>query len=151
MRAHAITAPTTLLETHEMSEPKIVSRSGVEGPWKHDAHLIVDKITMSDGSKMYGCTLCEATSATPSGISRHVPTHQAITDGQPDEQPQPDTGDHTITIGQVVKALVQVIEPLGDMTLDEFADTFNTSEEWRERALTAEDEVRKIKKVLGLG
>jgi hypothetical protein len=135
-----------------MSTPTIVSRTPVKGPWKHDAHLIAEQITMSDGSTTYGCTLCDATSPTPSGISRHAPSHQDITGEQPDEQTPPrGSGDHTITVGQVIKALVQVIEPLGDMTLDEFAEAFNTSEEWRERALTAEAEVNKIKKVLGLG
>jgi hypothetical protein len=134
-----------------MPKPKIVSRTRVEGPWKHDAHLNVDRITMSDGSNTYGCTRCDATSATPAGISRHVHAwHQDDTDEQPAEQTQPDTGDHTITIGQVIKALVQVIEPLGDMTLDEFAQAFNTSEEWRERAQTAEAELGKVKAVLGV-
>jgi hypothetical protein len=54
-----------------------------------------------------------------------------------------------ITVGQVIKALINVIEPLGDLTLDEFADAFNDGEEWRERALTAEAELGKIKAVLG--
>lgn len=132
-------------------KPTVVSRTPVEGPWKYDAHLHVAQMTMSDGSKTYGCTKCDAASASPAGISRHVHAwHQDDTDERPDERPQSDIGDHTITIGQVVKALVQVIEPLGDMTLDEFAQAFNVSEEWRERALTAEAELNKVKDVLGV-
>jgi hypothetical protein len=143
-----------------MSKPKLkaVSRTPIEGPWKYDAHLDVEQITMSDGSTIYGCTRCDATSATPAGISKHVSRHRAADDdttddttgGQPNEAPQPTTGDHTITVGQVIKALVQVIEPLGDMTLAEFGQAFDTSEEWRERALTAEAELNKIKDVLRL-
>lgn len=141
-----------------MAKPKIVSRTPVTGPWKHDAHLLVDKVTMSDGDTIYGCRLCDATSATPSGISRHASRHLGTPDElldaqpneQPDERPEPATEDHTITIGQVIKALVQVIEPLGDMTLVEFAQAFDTGEEWRERALTAEAELDKIKAVLQL-
>ncbi len=55
-----------------------------------------------------------------------------------------------ITVGQVITAFVNVVGPLADLTLDEFADTFNSGEEWRERALTAERELNKIKQVLGV-
>jgi hypothetical protein len=130
-------------------KPTVVSRVRAAGPWKNDAHLYVDEIEMSDGTTTFGCTQCKALSPTAAGISRHVAGQHIVSNALVADPPPAPVVVPDITVGQVIKALINVIEPLGDLTLDEFADAFNDGEEWRERALTAEAELGKIKAVLG--
>lgn len=91
------------------------------------------RLLLDDGSEVYGCLHCDYTHASPNSVRPHLNKHR-----QPKPEEEGDDSAAALSLAKVARVLRSHERTTAEL------------EEWKRRALTAERQLRLLRKALGV-
>lgn len=120
-----------LVVKDDPTESPLSDRAGKKIYWEK-----IRTLTLADGSVVYGCALCEYTSANVRSVRPHLRVHAASVAAK---QPV-DTLQSVFSSGMSLSSFAQRVTEVAG--LEEALD------QWRQRALTAEAKLEKLRHII---
>ena len=123
----------------EVDGKAVIAVESAKSNWKgrNGEHLEfrqILRLLLDDGSEVYGCLHCDYTHASPNSVRPHLNKHR---------KPKAEVGDQDAEAAGLSLAKIARVLRSHERTTAEL-------EEWKRRALTAERELRAIRKALGV-